>query len=684
MKIGFLFLLFTAKVCFAHPLIENTEPDPSAIVANHFNVITGNDVISPIDVIVTGEYPIVMQRSPAKDWQWFCHNYAVMLKKDQSIQVSDSNGTHLSFVPESKQKLTLSADSVKAGYCNTSRGEVCAKHDITNAYIDVESCLTGFYLHLSDGTVRYYRGIGKDQNQNEHFLLEREKHPNGYFTHYEYHFSLKQSTATINKSKRYPKTRGLKRVYTTGANYDHTYSWLSIDCTTESYVVTTSDNKAITFDFKDLQTKSLQLASESDERITFKHNPDKKNCRVIDPNGAYRIFHYTQERRLCKIEHFTKEGECLKSEVLKWNGHRLYKRELLDENGLSIKKHIYKYDPFGNIIAEHIFGGEDHTVIEKSYSSDGRFLIAEKCEDHLTTYTYDTRQRQETKTVHNGDNTLVYRTSYNKQDQPYCVSIESPDGYVYAKEPCQSKAVLPAQQKTCTIKKSNGIELYDTYDIFGNITSLKSSDHTLHLSYTYNHLGQLLTARDEIAKTTTTRTWDAHGNLTSETLANGATLTYAYDQANNRIELTYPDHSRILYTYKGPYLNTVTYLDQSGQPVFSHNHKNTTNHEPCNSTLDPQATHSYDVLGRLTRVTKGGSTYIYTYDALHRCIQCNNISYYYDGQNRIGTSANEKRILGPNGATLAVIISNQIYTPPIPTEVLSPWNSCPVKQPPSK
>ncbi|MCB1117947.1 MAG: RHS repeat protein [Chlamydiia bacterium] len=747
MKIGFI-LLFAAHVFSAHPLIEDTEPEPLAVVANCVNVITGNCRRVYPDLVVNGAQPIILHRSQFSEL--FGYASAVMLKGSNTIQLRDVNGTFLSFVPKGARKFVLSADVVKRGYCNTSRGPICAKHDITNTYIEIEDHLTGFFLHASDGTVRYYRGIGKDQSQNERFLIEREKHQNGHFTHYEYCFPIKKSRGTFQRASHYPQTSGLKRIYTTDSKYERTYAWLNIDYTDSGFAITASDGK------------SFMLPEEPEspiESVTFHHEPEQNICQVFDSTGAYRIFHYTQERRLCKIEHFTREGKLLKSDTLKWKGHRLQKKELLDENGTCLKKHIYMYDSFGNAVEEHIFTDAGHAIIERSYSVDGLHLLSETTPSGLTTiYEYladtdlpvatykcdDTKILRRHFWIYDKDRVLieeieddgtsldpndaedvqvrkVYKPGENSVEPLYPSVPQKGDRYDLAgrvvqhtdQEGVVTTYTYDALDRILTKNRAGALDTYTyngfacishtdpknhtthyeydragkliakrcgdhlttyTYDPDGRLTSVQASDSTLHLTYTYDRLGRLITARDEIAETATTRTFDHRGNLISETLANGYTISSAYDSENNRIELTYPDHSRVLYTYSGTNLKTVTYLDSSGQPVISHTYDDAVMPaHSADSGLDPQAKGSYDALGRLIRLTKNGSTYIYTYDALHRCIQCNNISYYYDGQNKIGSSANEKRILGRDGDTIAIIHSNELYTPPIPTSILEPW-----------
>lgn len=190
----------------------------------------------------------------------------------------------------------------------------------------------------------------------------------------------------------------------------------------------------------------------------------------------------------------------------------------------------------------------------------------------------------------------------------------------------------------------NGIELLHTYDILGRLAELKSSDNTIHYSYTYDIQDQPVTIQDRLNSTTTHRTYDPYGNLASETLATGYTLSYTYDPLDRPITIQLPDQSAINYLYNADQLITVERIKE-GQVIYSHHYRydlagnsieqkhlgqvgtTTTQYDLLQRpiiTLSPhwQETASYDPAGNLLNreVTDGQGhlTSTYTYDDLYQ------------------------------------------------------------------
>ena len=105
--------------------------------------------------------------------------------------------------------------------------------------------------------------------------------------------------------------------------------------------------------------------------------------------------------------------------------------------------------------------------------------------------------------------------------------------------------------------KNDGITLHYTYDSLGRKTSLKSSDKTLSYRYKYDKNDNLLSAKDKINGTAVRRSYDEHGELISDTLPYGHTLSYAYDLLGNVKQIILPDESEILYSREGGRLHSI-------------------------------------------------------------------------------------------------------------------------------
>lgn len=107
------------------------------------------------------------------------------------------------------------------------------------------------------------------------------------------------------------------------------------------------------------------------------------------------------------------------------------------------------------------------------------------------------------------------------------------------------------------VLKPDGIALLHTYDAMGRLSEFQASDHSLHYCYHYDASSQLRLVEDLIHETRTERSYDSHQRLTSETLAYGATIHYAYDGLDQLRRITYPDNTEAHYSYRGTLLRKI-------------------------------------------------------------------------------------------------------------------------------
>jgi YD repeat-containing protein len=90
-----------------------------------------------------------------------------------------------------------------------------------------------------------------------------------------------------------------------------------------------------------------------------------------------------------------------------------------------------------------------------------------------------------------------------------------------------------AGQKTQHIKPDGNTLTY-AYDAKGRLAHFASDNNSFHYVYSYDILDNPTDVYDEITQTHTYCAFDSNGRLTSETLANGLTVDYAYDQKRPR------------------------------------------------------------------------------------------------------------------------------------------------------
>ncbi len=134
-----------------------------------------------------------------------------------------------------------------------------------------------------------------------------------------------------------------------------------------------------------------------------------------------------------------------------------------------------------------------------------------------------------------------------------------------------------------------------TYDRLGRLTLADNPANVGDVTYTYDLVGNPLTAAQPGVRTVT-MTWDALGRLLTETTPLGQ-MAMQYDIASRRTRTTWPDGYLVDYTYD--LTDAMTSLTSTSSAV--------------------QAAYGYDNLGRRTAVTRGsGPSTSYGYDGVSR------------------------------------------------------------------
>lgn len=208
--------------------------------------------------------------------------------------------------------------------------------------------------------------------------------------------------------------------------------------------------------------------------------------------------------------------------------------------------------------------------------------------------------------------------------------------------------------QVATIIKPSGTTLDHTYDGLGNLTSLTSSDGTIHYSYTYDRCSRLLTSRDQLTDKITARTYDTLGRLTQEILSTGHILKTTYDTSGRKSSFILPDNSSIAYTYNGSLLHTVSRQSPDSQTLYTHTYASYDNSgNPLTETLihnlgtrytrydtlnRPLSTHApafkqtiaYDPAGNITTQNINSEEINYTYDDFSQLLTEKGHTYTYD------------------------------------------------------
>ncbi|ANE45480.1 hypothetical protein SY83_03140 [Paenibacillus swuensis] len=184
------------------------------------------------------------------------------------------------------------------------------------------------------------------------------------------------------------------------------------------------------------------------------------------------------------------------------------------------------------------------------------------------------------------------------------------------------------------------LEFYDLgYDRNSNITSIQTSKGTFN--YTYDELEQ----------------------LTKETLLNGSSINYDYDEVGNRI-------AKIVTS--GGSNTTTSYSYNKANQISTVNGQAYTYDDNGNLTSDGKYTYLYDALDQLTEVKNSTNQTIFkaTYEEAGLRTQTETaqgvINYYYDGsdvifEKNITTGATLEYIWDDEGNPVGLIYNNQTY-----------------------
>ena len=288
-----------------------------------------------------------------------------------------------------------------------------------------------------------------------------------------------------------------------------------------------------------------------------------------------------------------------------------------DENGSAT---TYTYDKNGNVLTEtDALSG----VVTNTYDTRGRVAATTDKLGATTTYTYDAagNLRKETDAnnayttyQYDANGNLIQYTNRNNEWVKY--AYDCMDRQV--KETNQLNHATEyeydlAGNQTAVIDGNKNKIVY-TYDGLNRLVSKTNAEGGM-FEYRYDSFGNtagttMYGGGDE--KATTTYTYDAAGNLLTETSPLGSVTTYTHDKEGNVLTQVDENGKQTAYTYDKLY-RMVSRKDADGTATFAYDKAgNMTSAKDGNGTV----AFAFDALSRTTKVTNEDSTTTaYTYDA---------------------------------------------------------------------
>lgn len=306
-------------------------------------------------------------------------------------------------------------------------------------------------------------------------------------------------------------------------------------------------------------------------------------------------------------------------------------------------------DPMGNKIFR-VHDLNDHIANESQYNAFGKLLsYSERTYDPFGKLLYEKNKR-----IIDGTTKETISTSWTYNTNGELLSLIEAVG---TKEQRQRSYRYNSLAQKTELIKPDGTILYYSYDSKGRLARLWSSDRTVDYSYSYNRNDQIVLVKDNFLNSTTRRDYDGE-RLLSETLGNGLTLTFDYDNLNRRTTTTLPDKSTIEYRFDAVHLREIcranySHINKSydihgnvtecslplsaGTLKFEYDHANRKRKmiHPAYTETIPQ--NGYDKAGNLlSYCIKDVGTYSFAYDDLYQLVTEDGVEkhhYSYDSLN---------------------------------------------------
>ncbi|MFP1679759.1 RHS repeat-associated core domain-containing protein [Alloalcanivorax sp. C16-2] len=275
----------------------------------------------------------------------------------------------------------------------------------------------------------------------------------------------------------------------------------------------------------------------------FLYNGAGQVREVYAPSGSRLNFHYNEAGYLTAV--MNSGGQQIRYLLDDAGNHK--SKQVLDPEGIIIKKHMKEYDLLGRVIVEINGVGARK---EYGYNSAGDRVVSTDALGRVTNYKYDSLDR------------LVETTN-----------------------------------------AINGVASYE-YDALDNLTKV-IDPRGVSTTYEYNAFGDVIAEHSPDAGATT-YTYDAAGNRATRTDARGVTASYSYDALNRLTAIDYPGTEEdVTYVYdQGVYGKgqLTGFSDASGSTTMTYDPRGNVLTRIHTSTAGPSFTtkYEYDLADNLT------------------------------------------------------------------------------------
>ncbi len=309
-------LLFLFFCGYGFSSLEN---DASIAIQNSINPISGDYIISEVDLVARGYEPIPIERTYLSSMQygndaaWILMPHLFIYfepnqdpkKKPSEIFATEPHGTKIHYQNSLHCKTTYLPffDKRSEGLTNSSKNEISAKTNLRNYKIQKLEQDDRYVLITPDGTERYYKKI-----QEMYFAcLEKERKPNGNWLIYSYNedfYTLKQIRSTNPH----------QTITYASITFSHKHKDPSID---RSFSATAHTGEAIEYHFeikeKDkerfFELKQIKSSLKEEESLSYsfldKRADKLVTQRTLGSNLLTKINYYSPGRNQVGQDHVT-------------------------------------------------------------------------------------------------------------------------------------------------------------------------------------------------------------------------------------------------------------------------------------------------------------------------------------------------------------------------------------------
>ena len=580
-------------------------------------------ITNPNGGVITNVYDSLNRLTSQTDAEGNTTEYTYYSNTDKVATKTLANGAEETYTYDLNGNISSFEDgegnvtSYNYDYLNRVISTIYPDNGIENIEYDANSNVTKKTNQIG-GTIEYtydFKG---------NVLSQKDYYNNTYTFEYDLNGNLiKQTDPSNNETEfEYNKYGDLRTVLNTDGsiNYKvfntlgktttdyidgikHTYVYDSNGNIIQDTAGTVEDDKQITTYTYDLNNRVVSETFQENKTTTYTYDSMGNVTSVTDPAGNITRKYYDLNSNLIR------ETDALGRDY--FYTYDSMNQLVEEENPLHQTKE-YDYDYLGNTISEIDEAGHE---IEYAYNSIGKVSSVTDKKGYTTSYTYDKLGNLVKTTNPDGGeienqydkNSNLIKTqdalnnitqfTYNSMNQ--CVSKQLPAGGSY--------------QYQYDVMGN----LTQTTDPLGNVTSQTTNKYGktastvsptgVQTDYTYNTIGAL--TQESTALGDKTYSYDAYGNLISQTDVLGNETTYTYDVLNNKLTSTDALDNTTSYTYDavGNKLSEISPLNAVTNYTYDALNRVTEEVSVAAGTI---ITNTYNSVGQVTRIatTSNGIT----------------------------------------------------------------------------